>query len=226
LVGSVYPLVAAYHADQAREAMKSLYQRCQDILCTAGVGVAICAMLLSPIAVRIVGGSEFVPAVDTLRILSLAVIPIWLLVLAEHTLIAVGRQNALVWTAFGALALNISLSLALIPAFGQEGAAIGTVLTESVVLLVTMIYFANVLDWWPSFMVAARVVPVVGLAAYAAYALELHWGAEIAFATALVVLAGLLSRVVSIAELRDLLRRHDDATPPMSVVDEPLGTLP
>jgi|CXWL01.1.fsa_nt_gi O-antigen/teichoic acid export membrane protein len=224
LVGSVYPLLAGYYADAAWDALRSLYQRCQDILCTAGVGVVIVAMLLAPVAVAIVGGSEFVPAVDSLRILSLAVFPIWLLVLAEHTLIAMGRQTALVWTAVGGLVLNVSLNLVLIPRLGQEGAAWATVLTECVVLAVTMAYFAKVLVWWPSFAVAARVVPVAGIAVLVAYVLPLHWAAEMGLAAALLVVAALLSRVATFDEIRDLLRQPGQDGSPFIGGEEPVAT--
>jgi O-antigen/teichoic acid export membrane protein len=204
--------------------MRSLYQRCQDILCTAGVGAVIVAMLLAPVAVATVGGKEFVPAVDSLRILSLAVFPIWLLVLAEHTLIAMERQTALVWTAVGGLVLNVSLNLVLIPRLGQEGAAWATVLTECVVLAVTMAYFAKVLDWWPSFAVAARVVPVAGVAVLVAYLLPLHWAAEMGLAAALLVVAALLSRVATFDEIRDLLRQPRPDGSLFIVGEEPVAS--
>jgi O-antigen/teichoic acid export membrane protein len=120
LVGSVYPVIASYYAEGAWEAMRGLYQRCHDILTTAGMCAIIAAMVLAPVAVEIVGGSHFEPAVACVRILSLAVLPIWLLVLAEHTLVAFGRQNVMAWTAAAALVLNLSLNVMLIPLFGKE----------------------------------------------------------------------------------------------------------
>jgi hypothetical protein len=106
--------------------------------------------------VQIVGGSDYEPAVNSLRILSIAFGLIWLSNLVDHSLIAVGRQRVLFVNACIGLVVNVTANLVLIPVYGQDGAAVATVLTEIAVLLPALVVLSSYLGRLPSFWVAWR----------------------------------------------------------------------
>jgi len=206
-VGSVFPLLSTYHSERRLGEFRRLYARAFDVLAIAAVAVVTGVILFANPLVRIIGGSEYAPAVLSMQVLAGAVALIWLSNLADHGMIAIGRQGALLGIALAGLTVNVASNLVLIPLYGKEGAAIATVLTEVAVLLPAWWVIARYTGDAPSFALAVRLVPVALLASVVVYALPLHWAVE----AALVVItfgAGLLAlRVVSPAELRSVLGR-------------------
>jgi hypothetical protein len=88
-----------------------------------------------------------------------------------------------------------------------------------------MVYFSRVIEWSPAYGVAARTAPVAAVAIVAGYTLRLHWSLDVALAAALLVAALLLSRVASVREIRDLMRRPEEVAPSLTPVEECVGTL-
>ena len=93
-------------------------------LLTVGPGVLI-----------LLGGEEYAAAGPVIRLLAVAVVPLFANVLLSHALIAAGRPERL--PRLTALRVGIALALAvgLTPRFGPLGAAAGFVLSESIVLI-------------------------------------------------------------------------------------------
>lgn len=207
-IASVFPLLARYHAEADNEQFRRLYQRAHDVLTMFGLSLLTMIILFAGPVVEIVGGGAYAPAVTSLRILSLAFGLIWLSNLADYGLIAVGRQRVSLAIACVGLVVNLSSNAILIPRYGAEGAAVATVLTELAVLGPAVFMLGRYIGGRPSFWVAWRLVPVAALAGLVVYLLHLPWFGEAAVAALLMGGGIAVSRVVSLSDLRALVRRH------------------
>ncbi len=207
-IGSVFPLLSSHHAASERAEFRQLYQRSQDVLTIIGISLLTLMILFARPIVAVVGGEEYAPAVTSLRILSMAFGLIWLSNLVDYSLIAVGKQGVLLWIAFIGLAVNLSSNAILIPMYGREGAATATVLTELAVLAPAIVILSRYIGHMPSFWVAWRLMPVAFLAGAVVYLLRLPWFEEAAITCALLLGGIALSRVVSVEEIRALVRRE------------------
>jgi O-antigen/teichoic acid export membrane protein len=110
--------------------------RIAALLLAAAVVVAALGWLLAPAVIEVAFGSPFAAAGDLARILAIAVVPMYLNALVTHGLIAVGRSWHVAVAMAAALAVNVAVNLALIPATGATGAAIATVAAEATLLVV------------------------------------------------------------------------------------------
>lgn len=208
LIASVFPLLSRYHADAEHQDFRRLYQRSHDILTMAGLSLLTMIVLFARPVVDIVGGGAYLPAVTSLRILAIAFGLIWLSNLADYGLIAVGQQRLSLYIAGGGLAVNLASNAVLIPLYGAEGAAVATVLTELAVLAPAVFLLGRYIGGMPSFWVAWRLIPVAVLAGVVVSLLRLPWYGEAAIAALLMVAGIAVSRVVSVSDVRALLRRQ------------------
>jgi O-antigen/teichoic acid export membrane protein len=208
-VGSVFPLLSTYHAEGRSDEFRRLYRRAQDVLSIASIGIVTAVVLFAAPIVRIIGGADYAPALVSMQVLVGAVALIWLSNLADHGLIATGRQSALLWIAMTGLAVNVASNLVLIPMYHEEGAAVATVLTEAAVLLPAVALLARYTHEAPSVVAAARMLPIALLSALAVYALPLPWVVEVAVVAAIFGAGMFLMRVISFSEMRTLLRRSE-----------------
>jgi O-antigen/teichoic acid export membrane protein len=206
-VGSIFPLLSAYHAERRDEEFRAMYWRAHDVLSVGAVGViTVIVMFASPI-VRIIGGPEYEPAIRMMQLLVGAVALIWWSNLADHGLIAIGKQGLLLWIALMGLVVNITANLILIPPFGGNGAALSTLLTETAVLAPAAWIIARHTQEGPSFVTLGRTILVALVSAAVVYALPLHWTLELALVASLFAVGLLAMRVTTLAEIRDLLGR-------------------
>jgi O-antigen/teichoic acid export membrane protein len=210
-VGSIFPLLSMYHNEGKDAQFRSLYQRSHDILSLGGMGIVTGLVLFSDPFVHLIGGGAYDQSVKSLQVLSLAIAIIWLSNLADHGLIAVGRQSALLWIALFGLVINLSSNLILIPLYDKEGAAAATVITEVAVLLPALVIVGRYIKSAPSFWVAGRLLPVAGVAAVAVYGLKLPWQTEALLAGALFGIGVAVMRIISRDDISILLRKRDPA---------------
>ncbi len=208
-VSSVYPLLSDYHARGDMASFKRLYQRSHDFLSLAGLTLATGVILFAPHIVEILGGGEYYGAATTMRVLAMTFALIWLTNLVNHSLIAVGKQHVLLWTAVLGLAVNVSVNLFMIPTYGKEGAAATQALTEATILVASLVILSRYMGEAPSFWVAGRLLPVAGVASIAVYALPFPWLTEVLLTGVLFGSGIALVRIVSLRELRELLHHRE-----------------
>ncbi len=102
------------------------------IVCAVPIALFGCA--LTPQILTLLFGPAYLAAVGIVQLLLVNALVVSLNIGLGTPLIAVGRQKAFLRVvAFGAVA-GIGLNLVLIPAFGPQGAAIGTLLDEMTIL--------------------------------------------------------------------------------------------
>jgi stage V sporulation protein B len=210
-VGSVFPLLANLHASGDLDRFRTLYQRSHDVLSLGGFAVVTGLILFSEPIVQLIGGSTYAPSVVSLQVLSMAIALIWLSNLADHGLIAAGRQSVLLWIALFGLIVNIGANIILIPLYDKEGAAAATVLTEAAVLLPALFILSRYVGTTPSFWVAGRLLPVAGVAGVAVYALQLPWETEAVLAGVLFGIGVAVMRILSLEDIRGIISHRPNA---------------
>ena len=105
-----------------------------------GVVISLTMVILAPVIINLIGGEAFGPAIEVLRILSLALIFGYLNHLTGYTMIALGAQKQLLHLSLLALAINLAGNWLFIPKFGISGAAWVTVATEGSILITTGVF--------------------------------------------------------------------------------------
>ncbi len=114
-------------------------------ICLA-IAVAAFCFVESADMVRLLAGSGYDPAIPVMQIITLAVIANGVSgVLGTQTLIALGRERAVLCSVAIGAAVDFLLNLILIPFFDASGAALSTMVTEYVVVLVQIAALKSIL---------------------------------------------------------------------------------
>jgi len=190
---SVFPLLSAYVRDDEQR-LRTTIQRSWDVLVIAALPVAAGGAVLAAGLVELVAGSDFDAAVTPLRILMAAGVLALVNGLFGYTLIAAERQLNALWLNLSALAFNVGLNLALVPAYGIEAAAVVTVASEVLIFSGSFLLMRRYLHFFP------RPGPLLPALAAAAAMAALLWAIEDASLALLVplgalVYAGLLASI-------------------------------
>lgn len=108
------------------------------------IPVTIYFIVMAPQAIDILGGSEYKPAVACMQIITLAVVPLGIGNIAcSQILTPMGKEKLTMYsTIFGAV-INFGANMMLIPFMGAAGAALATVIAESIIACVQIHYVWN-----------------------------------------------------------------------------------
>jgi O-antigen/teichoic acid export membrane protein len=160
LVSSAFPVLArAARDDHAR--LQYAVQRMTEIALIVGGLMTLGTVLGAPLAIHVLAGSEFEPAVDVLRIHG-AVLAVNSLALTwGFALVSMRRHRELLAANSCALILSVLLTVLLVPVLGAQGAALATLAGDSLLA----VYYGIVLFVRGDLDLELRVVPWVLLAA-------------------------------------------------------------
>jgi len=206
---ALIPTMAALHA-RSPGAVTALYRRGSKYLALAGLPIGAFGLLASGPFMGMLFGEAYGPSAAASRILLPAAAFMFLSNFGETALACVNRWRAIVLISTAALALNVALNLAWIPAFGYVGAAWATLVTEGLYFLSTALAlgrYGHRLSWPQLFLRPSAAAAVFALVLWTSRGLALPLSAalaSLAFALATVVL-----RVWDEKErrlVRDLLR--------------------
>ncbi len=206
LVVTLFPILArAARDDQVR--LNYALQRTFEVALIAGVGMSLVTALAAEVAMRLLGGEEALPAAPTLVLLAVALVPIFLGMTFQHTLLALRRHRDLVVVNGIAFVAIIVLAFALVPPLGSRGGAAAVVIGEIVVSGLSALALLRVhprlsLD----LRVVPRVVAALGLALLATIAFDLPDSIETAIAAVIYALVLVALGAVP-REIRNALRR-------------------
>ena len=154
---SVFPLLSSY-LHENRERAERMVDAAGDLFVAIGVPIAAGGLVVAPELVRTIGGDEFAAAADPLRLLLFAVALAFVSGLFGHTLIAGGRQTSALRLGLAALAFNLVLNVALIPAYGIEAAAAVAVGSEALLVTGGLLLVRRELGLSPRFGLLWRVL--------------------------------------------------------------------
>ncbi len=180
--------------------LNASYNFIVDLAVPMGVGL----FLLSPELLEIFSGSEFLPALWSMRLL--AALPLFIglsNLFGMQMLSASGNDLSLLFCVFGGMLLNILLNVLLVPSMAHTGAAIAMFFTE---LAVTLLTFAvskakfnssfSLMRMVKSLMLSIAFIPVI-------------WVCRIYFGDVLVVIFAIPSCLFIYVLLQHLLFKNE-----------------
>lgn len=177
-----------------------------------GLGVAA-YWLAEPIVVTL-GGEQYRDAAPLLRLLSPVLVVSLLNMVPAHLALVHDRARVLARVAIGLVVVNLALNLLLVPAFAATGAALASIATETLGLLVVAEIAASAVSgvrWSATFgTLAAFLLITVGTAS--AWTLGPAVGIAVAAAGILVAVAALLHPVRLVIHDARAARRPRPAT--------------
>jgi O-antigen/teichoic acid export membrane protein len=113
-------------------------QRTAATLALFAAPASVGLMIVAPALVPFVFGAEFAPGAMWLRIMALALIPMFMNGLMTWALIAAERAALLPRLLAARIGVAFALALVLVPRFGATGAAVGFVIAEAVLLVLSV----------------------------------------------------------------------------------------
>lgn len=133
------------------EQFHTMFKKLLALLGSSGLVACGGLALVAPLLISMLYGDTFMSAIPLLQLLSLTLIPIYLGHLATQSLVALDRQRLYLLLTLAAVGVNVVINGVLIPRWGASGAAIATLITESLMMLGC---FAGV---WQTLKTQARV---------------------------------------------------------------------
>lgn len=143
------PRISYYIGNKESEKCKSLLSSLVEgliiLICPVVVGIEVLAKEI----VLIISGSEYIGAINTLRILSIGIIfAIFGGILTNCINIPSKKEKNNLYATFAAAFVNVALNITLIPLYKQNGAAVTTVIAEICVVVVCILLDNNILRYF------------------------------------------------------------------------------
>ena len=145
ITGVLYPRMAA-QATAAPRALQQTIERSYRYMTAVGIPASVVITLLAPWIVRVLFGSDFSDSAPVLRILVLAIPPMFMYMPLAHALNATGREWYWIMVLSANTLINIGLNLVLIPTYSFMGAAISTVFCELMGLILVALLARRMSD--------------------------------------------------------------------------------
>jgi O-antigen/teichoic acid export membrane protein len=131
---SVFPIFSQFYVS-SKESLKFTYEKSFKYLIMLSLPVAVGVTILAEPIILLIYKSTFLTSVLIIQIL-IWTIPITFLNYVFGTIIpAINKQNSLLKITFISMLVNVVLNLIFIPTYSYIGAAVVTIATESVVLI-------------------------------------------------------------------------------------------
>lgn len=132
IASALFPLVARLAADKER--FREVVEGASRFLLVLGTGGAVGLLAASGALIHLLYGDAYEPASSSLAIMSLTLIPSFVVASLGNALFALRRERALIGYAVVAVLANVAFNLVLIPRFGGPGSALATLLAQSALL--------------------------------------------------------------------------------------------
>lgn len=139
LMIATFPTLARFSVSM-QDQLSALFTRGFKYLLILAIPLIPGIILLSHPIILLINGEEFINAVPALRVLSFTAAILFINIFAAGLYGATNNQGKLVVIQIVGLVLNASLNYLLIPGYAHVGAAVSTVITESTVMVVTLVY--------------------------------------------------------------------------------------
>lgn len=149
---AVFPLMSRTYSSGQRAMFEFMLEKLAFFNLTLSLPLAIFTSLLAVPLSSWLFGAEFMRTADVLRILIWYTVVTMVANVFSKALLVQNRQRRLLAIRAAGLALNIALLALLLPRLGVPGAAVATLIAESVILVAIVRSFTFPADWW------ARVV--------------------------------------------------------------------
>jgi len=168
--GVLLPATSArLHSDPA--GAQALTMRAVRYFCYLCFPLAVGLSLLSGQAIKLFYGSKYPDSILVLQLMSFSLIPTFIAHITANVFHASSRPQLNTWIAFFSVLFNVSVNFLLIPFFGLAGAAVTSVATQLIVLVIgTILINRHVFElpywrvlWRP---IVASLVMAAGMLVY------------------------------------------------------------
>jgi len=132
-MNALFPLMAGY-STSSTDSLKIVYEKSFKYLFILGLPIAVGMTLLADRFIILLYGQQFHPSILALQILSWDVLLFFSYFCMAFVLVSLTKQNRMAAIAGCAALVNIILNLVLIPPFSYVGAAIATIITETLLI--------------------------------------------------------------------------------------------
>lgn len=118
---------------------KRIESKALDYVVMLVLPMTVGLVAIAPVVIPVFSGIEFLPAVPTMEIFALSV-PFsgFNLIVGLHILYTQGKETLFTWATVGGGVMNLILNVILIPEFAQNGAAAASVISEAIVMVITL----------------------------------------------------------------------------------------
>ncbi len=208
--GLLLPQLSRAWKAQQRVVCQQLLSEGLRVLAVVGAYCTLVLLVLSPQAITLIAGQDFLPAAPLLRILSFALLIMFFGNLFGFTLVAINRQKSLLYMYAGLAVANAVANWWLIPVFGAPAAAATTVGTEATAMLLAATLVWRQVGFIVSASFVVRLFVVIGLTAGVLLVLvqQLPWVSVLVLATLFYGTACLLLGLISRRSLVMLTTAH------------------
>jgi O-antigen/teichoic acid export membrane protein len=156
IMTTLLPIIAAaWSAERGRA--HSLVQIASDYLALASLPLLALSLVLADPLVTLLFGREFGDAAPALPILTAALIPLSFGYLASSMVVVLGLEKKLIRYAAVGLVTNVALNLVLVPPYGFIAAAWATLVTELLVVALTLRAVLQTMEFLPRLGVMLRI---------------------------------------------------------------------
>jgi len=135
LVLATFPIISRQNRISKGQTFP-IYKSVFKVLIALGIPIALGGMLLNKEIISFTYGAEFSESSDVLKILIWLTPLLFLTNFTGNCLIAIDKQRLLAYICGFNTALNLALNLILIPYYGYRGAAIASLATEGINLII------------------------------------------------------------------------------------------
>jgi O-antigen/teichoic acid export membrane protein len=210
---TLFPIMAGlFPADPPR--LRRMMQIAIDYLTIVALGGLALTIVAGAPIVELLYGPGYVSGAPVLTILIAAFIPICIGNVAGNMVVAMNLQRRYIWFAALGLALNVPLNILLIPSHGIEAAAWITLLTEVVVVSLSLFTVLRRIEMRLSLRHIGLALVAATVSGLAIWGLRKAGAGAVVLVLAMAVLYPLLLvalRALDLNELRRLLRNRGTA---------------
>jgi O-antigen/teichoic acid export membrane protein len=207
---TLFPIMAGLFPSDP-ERLKRMMQIAIDYLTIVALGGLALTLAAAEPIIRLLYGSDFVSGAAILPVLMAAFIPICIGNVAGNVIVAMDLQRRYIWFAALGLLLNVPLNIILIPELGIEAAAWITLLTEVVVVSLSLATVLRKIEMGLSLRRIALATLAAALSGLAVWGLgEAGVGALVLLVAMAVLYPALLLALgaLDLDQLRGLLRER------------------
>jgi O-antigen/teichoic acid export membrane protein len=207
---TLFPIMAGLFPAEP-ERLRRIMQSAIDYLTMISLGALALTIVAAEPIIALLYGSDYVPGASILPILFGAFVPICIGNVGGNMVIATDLQRRYIWYALIGLLLNVSLNILLIPSFGIKAAAWVTLLTEVVVVSVTLVTVLRRIEMRLSLRRIVLATLAAGGAGLLVWGLRQASVGAVLLVVAMAIVYPLLLlglRALDLDELRGLLRNR------------------
>ena len=140
-MNAAYPILVK-HMLEGKARLRDTIFKSMLILAGMGITAGVAGMVLAPLAIDILGGSEFSQSADVLRILFIGLVVFYLTQPLSWLIVTLGKQRYLPFIYLISAIFNMSANIYFIPKYSFYASSVITWISETLILLM-LLFFAR-----------------------------------------------------------------------------------